>query len=185
MNARQGFVGQSVERREDTRFLTGRGQYTDDITLPGQTHGVFLRSPHAHARIKSINTTAAAKAPGVVAIFNGEPFKGVGGLPCGWLINSLDGTPMKEPKHPVLADGKVRYVGDRVALVVAETLAQAQAARDLIEVEYEVLTPVIDTAKATAIAANVHDAAPGNRCYHWGSGDIKSDHAPVVIDLAV
>jgi carbon-monoxide dehydrogenase large subunit len=171
MNARQGFVGQSVERREDTRFLTGRGQYTDDITLPGQTHGVFLRSPHAHARIKSINSAAAAKAPGVVAIFTGEPFKGVGGLPCGWLINSLDGTPMKEPKHPVLADGKVRYVGDRVALIVAETLAQAQAARDLIEVEYEVLTPVIDTAKATAIASNVHDEAPGNLCYHWGIGD--------------
>ncbi|MFN9744723.1 MAG: xanthine dehydrogenase family protein molybdopterin-binding subunit [Betaproteobacteria bacterium] len=171
MNARQGFVGQSVERREDTRFLTGRGQYTDDITLPGQTHGVFLRSPHAHARIKSIDTSAAAKAPGVVAVFTGEPFKGVGGLPCGWLINSLDGTPMKEPKHPVLADGKVRYVGDRVALVVAETLAQAQAARDLIEVDYEVLTPVIDTAKATAIASNVHDDAPGNLCYHWGIGD--------------
>ncbi|MCA3240324.1 MAG: xanthine dehydrogenase family protein molybdopterin-binding subunit [Rubrivivax sp.] len=171
MNARQGFVGQSVERREDTRFLTGRGQYTDDINLPGQTHGVFLRSPHAHARIKSIDSSAAAKAPGVVAIFNGEPFKGVGGLPCGWLINSLDGTPMKEPKHPVLADGKVRYVGDRVALIVAETLAQAQAARDLIEVEYEVLTPVIDTAKATDIASNVHDEAPGNLCYHWGIGD--------------
>jgi len=171
MNARQGFVGQSVERREDTRFLTGRGQYTDDITLPGQTHGVFLRSPHAHARIKSIDTSAAAKAPGVVAVFTGEPFKGVGGLPCGWLINSLDGTPMKEPKHPVLADGKVRYVGDRVALVVAETLAQAQAARDLIAVDYEVLTPVVDTAKATAIASNVHDDAPGNLCYHWGIGD--------------
>ena len=171
MNARQGFVGQSVERREDTRFLTGRGQYTDDITLPGQTHGVFLRSPHAHARIKSISTAAAAKAPGVVAVFTGEPFKGVGGLPCGWLINNLDGTPMKEPKHPVLADGKVRYVGDRVALIVAETLAQAQAARDLIEVEYEVLAPVIDTAKATAIASNVHDEAPGNLCYHWGIGD--------------
>ena len=171
MNARQGFVGQSVERREDTRFLTGRGQYTDDITLPGQTYGVFLRSPHAHARIKSIDTSAAAKAPGVVAVFTGEPFKAVGGLPCGWLINSLDGTPMKEPKHPVLADGKVRYVGDRVALVVAETLAQAQAARDLIAVDYEVLTPVVDTAKATAIASNVHDDAPGNLCYHWGIGD--------------
>ncbi len=171
MNARQGFVGQAVERREDARFLTGRGQYTDDITLPGQTYGVFLRSPHAHARIKSLNTSAAAKAPGVVGVFTGEHFKTVGGLPCGWLINSLDGTPMKEPKHPVLADGKARYVGDRVALVVAETLQQAQAARDLIEVDYEVLTPVVDTAKATAIASNVHDDAPGNLCYHWGIGD--------------
>ena len=142
MNARQGFIGQSVKRREDTRFLTGKGQYTDDITLPGQTHGYFLRSPYAHATIKSLDTAAAAAAPGVVAILTGEHFKAVGGLPCGWLINSLDGTPMKEPKHPVLADGKVRYVGDRVALVVAETLEQAKAAAELIEVDYDELTPV-------------------------------------------
>ena len=148
MNARQGFVGQSVERREDARFLTGQGQYTDDITLPGQTYAAFLRSPHAHARIKSLDTTAAAKAPGVVGIFTGEHFKAVGGLPCGWLINSLDGTPMKEPKHPVLADGKVRYVGDRVAMVVAETVEQARAAASLIDVDYEVLSPVVDTARA-------------------------------------
>ena len=132
MNARQGFVGQSVERREDARFLTGQGQYTDDITLPGQTYAAFLRSPHAHARIKSLDTTAAAKAPGVVGIFTGEHFKAVGGLPCGWLINSLDGTPMKEPKHPVLADGKVRYVGDRVAMVVAETVEQVLGVREQI-----------------------------------------------------
>ena len=124
MNARQGFIGQAVKRREDGRFLTGTGQYTDDITLHGQTYGVFLRSPHAHATIVSLSTTAAATAPGVLGIYTGEHFKAVGGLPCGWLINNIDGTPMKEPKHPVLADGKVRYVGDRVALVVAETQAQ-------------------------------------------------------------
>lgn len=171
MNARQGFVGQSVERREDARFLTGRGQYTDDISLQGQTYGYFLRSPYAHARIQSLDTTDAAKAPGVLGIFTGEHFKAVGGLPCGWLINSLDGNPMKEPKHPVLADGKVRYVGDRVALVVAETLEQAKDAAALIEVEYEELTPVIDTAKAAGAAAKVHDDAPANVCYHWGIGD--------------
>ena len=84
--------------------------YTDDISLPGQTYAYFLRSPYAHARIRSLNTAEAAKAPGVLGIFTGEHFKAVGGLPCGWLINSLDGQPMKEPKHPVLADGKVRYV---------------------------------------------------------------------------
>jgi CO/xanthine dehydrogenase Mo-binding subunit len=171
MNARQGFVGQSVERREDARFLTGQGQYTDDITLPGQTYAAFLRSPHAHARIKSLDTTAAAKAPGVVGIFTGEHFKAVGGLPCGWLINSLDGTPMKEPKHPVLADGKVRYVGDRVAMVVAETVEQARAAASLIDVDYEVLTPVVDTARAFGAGSAVHDEAPDNQCYHWGIGD--------------
>jgi carbon-monoxide dehydrogenase large subunit len=171
MNARQGFVGQSVERREDARFLTGRGQYTDDISLQGQTYGYFLRSPYAHARITSLDTTEAAKAPGVLGIFTGEHFKAVGGLPCGWLINSLDGTPMKEPKHPVLADGKVRYVGDRVALVVAETLEQAKDAAALIEVDYEELTPVVDTAKAGSAATAVHDEAPANVCYHWGIGD--------------
>ncbi|HSW21282.1 MAG TPA: xanthine dehydrogenase family protein molybdopterin-binding subunit, partial [Burkholderiaceae bacterium] len=172
MNAPQAaFVGKSVERREDARFLTGRGQYTDDITLPGQTYGVFLRSPHAHARIKKLDTAAAAKAPGVLGIFTGEHFKQVGGLPCGWLINSLDGTPMKEPRHPVLADGKVRYVGDRVALVVAETREQADAAMQLIEVDYDELPAVVDAAKASKASALVHDDAPENRCYHWGIGD--------------
>jgi aerobic carbon-monoxide dehydrogenase large subunit len=171
MNARQGFIGQSVERREDSRFLTGKGQYTDDISLPGQTHAFFLRSPYAHARITSIDTSAAAKAPGVVGILTGDHFKAVGGLPCGWLINSLDGQPMKEPKHPVLADGKVRYVGDRVALVVAETLEQAEAAAALIEVAYEELTPVVDALTAPQIASSVHDEAPDNRVYQWGIGD--------------
>ncbi len=174
MNARQGFIGQSVERREDGRFLTGKGQYTDDISLQGQTYAWFLRSPYAHARIKKLDTAAAAAAPGVLGIFTGEHFKAVGGLPCGWLINSLDGTPMKEPKHPVLADGKVRYVGDRVAMVVAETLEQAKAAGALIEVDYEELTPVVDTAKAYnagAKAEPVHVEAPDNRCYLWGIGD--------------
>ena len=160
MNAKEGFIGQSVVRREDARFLTGRGQYTDDITLQGQTYAAFLRSPHAHARITSISTAEAAKAPGVLAILTGEHFKAVGGLPCGWLINNIDGTPMKEPKHPVLADGKVRYVGDRVALVVAETLEQAQAARNLIEVEYEVIAPVIDLATVNQAPTSVHDEAP-------------------------
>ena len=171
MNARQGFIGQSVERREDSRFLTGKGQYTDDITMPGQTHAFFLRSPYAHARITSIDTSAAAKAPGVVGILTGDHFKAVGGLPCGWLINSLDGQPMKEPKHPVLADGKVRYVGDRVALVVADTLEQAEAAAALIDVVYEELTPVVDALTAPQIKASVHDEAPDNRVYQWGIGD--------------
>ena len=171
MNARQGFIGQSVVRREDQRFLTGVGQYTDDISLQGQTYGYFLRSPHAHARITSLNTGAAAKADGVLGIFTGEHFKAVGGLPCGWLINNIDGTPMKEPKHPVIADGKVRYVGDRVALIVAESLEQAKAAATLIEVDYEVLPAVIDIGNITGTGANVHDDAPGNRCFQWQIGD--------------
>ena len=171
MNARQGFVGQPVKRREDARFLTGRGQYTDDITLPGQTYGFFLRSPYAHARLTRVDTSAAQQAPGVLGVFTGEHFKAVGGLPCGWLIHSVDGTPMKEPKHPILADGKVRYVGDRVALVVAETLEQARAAAQLIEVDYEELPPVVDLAAPESAGAAVHDEAPDNRCYVWEIGD--------------
>lgn len=149
MNApQQGLIGQSVKRREDARFLTGRGQYTDDIVLPRQTFAYFLRSPYANARIKSVSTDAATAAEGVLGVFTGAHFREVGGLPCGWLINSLDGSPMKEPKHPILADGKARYVGDQVALVVAETYAQAKAAAQLIEVDYEELPPVVDCAEA-------------------------------------
>ncbi len=172
MNApKDGFIGQSVRRREDGRFLTGRGQYTDDIVLPRQTYAYFLRSPYAHARLKSIDTQAAAAAEGVLGVYTGEHFRAVGGLPCGWLIHSLDGTPMKEPKHPILADGKARYVGDQVALVVAESYAQAKAAAQLIEVDYEDLTPVVDTAAAKDAGSAVHDEAPDNVCYTWGIGD--------------
>jgi carbon-monoxide dehydrogenase large subunit len=100
-------IGQSLRRREDRRFVTGDGQYTDDVTLAGQTYAVFLRSPHAHARIRSIKLDAAKKAPGVVDIITGADLADakVGGLPCGWLIHSKDGAPMKEPGHPVLAQG--------------------------------------------------------------------------------
>jgi carbon-monoxide dehydrogenase large subunit len=172
MNAPQaGLIGQPIRRREDARFLTGRGQYTDDILLPRQTYAYFLRSPYAHARIRSIDTKTAAAAEGVLGVYTGEHFRAVGGLPCGWLINSLDGSPMKEPKHPILAGGKVRYVGDQVALVVAETYEQAKAAAQLIEVDYEDLTPVVDVAAAKDFGTAVHDEAPDNVCYTWGIGD--------------
>ena len=131
MNDRAGFIGKSVERKEDQRFLTGSGQYTDDIVLPNQSYAYFLRSPHAHAKIRGVDTKAAAAAPGVLAVFTGSDVAAVNGLPCGWLITSADGTPMKEPKHPILAEDKVRHVGDTVALVVAESVAQAKAAAAL------------------------------------------------------
>ncbi|MFN6993500.1 MAG: xanthine dehydrogenase family protein molybdopterin-binding subunit, partial [Aquincola tertiaricarbonis] len=174
MNARQGFIGQSVPRREDARFLTGRGQYTDDITLPRQTYGIFVRSPYAHARLTRVDTAAAQAAPGVLGVYTGEHLKDVGGLPCGWLINSTDTTPMKEPKHPILALDKVRYVGDRVALVVAETLQQAKEAAALVEVDYEELPAVVDVAKAAQVAAAggaLHAESPDNQCYLWAIGD--------------
>ena len=168
-----GPIAQSVLRREDKRFLTGTGMYTDDVALPGQTYGYFLRSPHAHARIRSIDTAAAAKAPGVVRIFTGADLADakVGGLPCGWLIHSKDGSPMKEPPHPVLAQGKVRHVGDQVALVVAESVKQAKDAAELIEVDYEELPAVIDITTAAGAASSVHDDVPGNVCYDWGHGN--------------
>ncbi len=166
-------IGKPLLRREDSRFLTGAGQYTDDVVLPGQTFGVFLRSPYAHARIKSIDTSKAAAAQGVVRIFTGQDLADakVGGLPCGWLIHSKDGSPMKEPPHPVLAQGKVRHVGDQVALVVAETAFQARDACELIEVDYEVLTPVIDITSADGAGSAVHDEVPSNVCYDWGHGN--------------
>ncbi|HET7260745.1 MAG TPA: xanthine dehydrogenase family protein molybdopterin-binding subunit [Casimicrobiaceae bacterium] len=167
-----GYIGQSLRRKEDRRFLTGAGQYTDDVTSPHQTHAYFVRSPHAHAKIRSIDTSKAAKAPGVVAIYTGGDLEGVGGLPCGWLITSVDGTPMKEPPHPVLAKGKVRHVGDQVALVVAETRNQAKDAAELVEVDYEVLPAVTNPVEALATGApQIHDEAPGNHCYTWALGD--------------
>jgi aerobic carbon-monoxide dehydrogenase large subunit len=166
-------IGQSLRRREDVRFLTGAGQYTDDVVLPGQSYGFFLRSPYAHARVKSINLAQAKAAPGVIGIFTGADLAEakVGGLPCGWLITSKDGTPMKEPPHPILAQGKVRHVGDQVALVVAESSLQARDAAELIEVDYEELTPVIDMAGAEVLGSAVHDDVPDNVCYDWGHGD--------------
>ena len=182
MTARQGFIGQSVPRREDARFLTGRGQYTDDITLPQQTYGIFVRSPYAHARLTRVDTAAAQAAPGVLGVYTGEHFKDVGGLPCGWLINSIDSTPMKEPKHPILALDKVRYVGDRVALVVAGTLQQAKDAAALVEVDYEELPAVVDVAKAAQVAAAggaLHAEAPDNQCYLWSIGDSAGTDAAI------
>lgn len=167
-------IGQSIKRKEDYRFLTGTGTYTDDVTLPGQTHACFLRSPHAHAKIRGIDTSRARAAPGVVAVFTGEDLARarVNGLPCGWLITDVNGQPMKEPPHPPLAQGKVRHVGDQVAVVIAETLNQAKDAAELIEVDYEVLPAVVSPADARKPGAPVvHDSAPDNTCYVWALGD--------------
>ena len=126
-------IGASPKRREDIRFLTGTGQYTDDFNLTGQAYAVFARSTVANGRIRAVDTGAAAAMPGVLAVFTGEDFADVGGNPAGWYIESRDGTPMREPKRPVLAHGKVRHVGDAYAAVVAETQEQAEAAAEAIE----------------------------------------------------
>jgi len=167
-------IGAAIRRKEDARFLTGAGQFTDDVRVPNQTYAYFLRSPHAHAKIRKIEKTAAAKAPGVVGIFTGSDLAAanVNGLPCGWLITDVNGQPMKEPPHPALAQGKVRYVGDQVAVVIAETYTQAKDAAEKIEVDYETLPAVIDAVDALKKGAPVvHEAAPDNRCYLWSLGD--------------
>ena len=167
-------IGESLRRKEDHRFLTGAGNYTDDINLANQTHCIFVRSPHAHATIKSIDIAEALKMPGVVGIFSGKDIEGkMGGLPCGWLINNPDGTPMKEPMHPILAIKKVRYVGDHVAMVVAETVEQAKDAAEAVVVDYDVhqaLVSVADAAKKQS-GVTLHDEAPDNQCYKWTLGD--------------
>ncbi|NDA46939.1 MAG: hypothetical protein EBY21_06620, partial [Alphaproteobacteria bacterium] len=160
--------------REDFRFLTGKGHYTDDINRPGQAHAFFLRSPHAHAEILKIETSAAQSMPGVLAVFTGADLAAdkIGGLICGWMIHSKDGSPMKAGSHPALAQGKVRYVGDHVAVIIAETLEQARVAAEHIKVDYKVLPAVIDMEAAVRPgSAVVHDVAPDNRVYQWHLGD--------------
>jgi len=168
-------IGAAVRRKEDIRFLTGRGTYTDDINRPGQAHAYILRSSQAHARIRGIDLAAAKAAPGVVAIFTGADMAAdnVGGLPCGWLVKNKDGSPMNEPAHPPLVIDRVRHVGDHIAVVIAETRAQARDAAELIQVDFEALPAVVDSLDALKPGApQVHDAAaPGNLCYDWELGD--------------
>jgi len=167
-------IGAGVKRKEDHRFITGQGRYTDDINRPGQAHAYFLRSPHAHAKIKSIDTSEARNAKGVVAIFTGKDIAAdkIGGLICGWMITSKDGSPMKAGAHPALALDTVRYVGDHVAIVIAETHAQARDAAELMNVDYQDLPVVTDPAKAQAPGApQIHAEAPKNTIYQWEIGN--------------
>ncbi|MCH8167386.1 MAG: xanthine dehydrogenase family protein molybdopterin-binding subunit [Proteobacteria bacterium] len=160
-------IGASSLRREDVRFLTGKGQYTDDINRPGQAYAYFLRSDVAHGTINGVDTTAASAAPGVLRVFTAADLEGVGGIPCGWLITDKNGDPMKEPKHPILAEGKVNHVGDPIAVVVAESLNQARDAAELIDPDISELAAVIDMRAAISGGPAVHTEAPDNICYDW------------------
>ncbi len=173
-------IGASVRRKEDLRFVTGKGQYTDDISRPGEARAVFIRSPHAHARIKRVDTKAAAAMRGVLAVLTGAELAGdkIGNLICGWMIHSKDGSPMKMSAHPAIASGKACYVGDPVAVVVAETLAQARDAAEQVNVDYEVLAAVTDPAKAQSSPA-IHEVAPKNTIYQWHLGDAKAADAAI------
>jgi aerobic carbon-monoxide dehydrogenase large subunit len=173
-------IGASILRKEDRRFLTGRGTYVADIKRPDMTFGVFVRSPHAHARIKAIDLTGALALPGVVAVLTGDDLKrdGVGGIPCGWCVTGKGGVPMKEPPHPALAQGKVRYVGDAVAFVIAETLADAYDAGAAMVVEYDVLPAAAGLLNALKPGAPViFDEIPDNICYDWDLGDREATEA--------
>ena len=175
-----GFIGASLKRKEDARFLTGRGRYTDDINLPGQLYAHLLRSTVAHANLGSVDTSAAEAAPGVHAVFTGPDMEGVGGVPTGWLIHSKDGSPMVEPAHPPMAIGKVRHVGEIVAIVVAETRDQAREAAALIDVDYQDLPAVASLEAARADGAPlVWDEADGNLCYDWEVGDRAAAEAAI------
>jgi carbon-monoxide dehydrogenase large subunit len=166
-------LGSSIKRREDPRFITGKGNYTDDIKLPGQTHAVFVRSPHAHARIRRIDASRALQHPHVVAVFTGKDMAGVNSLPCGWLLPEL-----RIPPHMPLAVEKACYVGDPVAVVIAETSAAAKDAAELVQVDWEVLPSVTATEKAAAKGApQIHEVAPGNVAFKWQIGDAAATEA--------
>ena len=168
------FIGQSVKRTEDRRFLTGKGKYVDDMVLEGMTYATIVRSHLAHAKILSLDTSACEAAPGVVAVFTGKDIEAaeIGGVPCGWQVDFKNGDTMKEPPHPLLVADKVRFMGDAVAIVIAETSAQAKDGAELIQVDYQELEAVVEGPQALVEGAPlVHDDVPSNTCYDWELGD--------------
>ena len=186
-------IGASVRRKEDFRFLTGKGKYTDDLNRPGQAHAYFLLSPHARAKINGIDTSAAKQAPGVVDVFTAADLAadGVSGPICGWVVTQKNGEPHKSPAVSALASDRINYIGEQVAIVVAETLAQAKDAAELIEVNYQPQPAVIKMKDALADgAAQLHDDVPGNLCFDWEIGDkaatdaaFKKAHHVTKIDI--
>jgi len=172
-------IGSRVERKEDKKFLTGKGRYTSDINLANQTYAYFIRSPHARATISKVDISKASKAPGVVRILTGNDLAKdkIGGLIAGWKIVSQDGTDMKCPPHPPLANNTVNFVGDHVAVVIAETLDQAKDAAEKVRVDYKVLKAVVNTGDAMNSKA-IHDGIDKNLCYDFLLGDKgKTDEA--------
>jgi aerobic carbon-monoxide dehydrogenase large subunit len=165
--------GSGIRRREDPRLITGQATYTDDIKLTGMVHAAILRSPHAHARIRSIDTSAAQSAPGVLAVYTGADTDGVlDPLPCAWIPPNSD---VKAVPYPAIAKDVVRYVGDAVAVVVAENRCQAEDALELINVDYETLPAVVNPEEAMQEGApQLHQDAPNNRAFHWvaAGGDV-------------
>jgi carbon-monoxide dehydrogenase large subunit len=175
-------IGARVTRKEDKRFITGAGRYVDDMVVPGMKHAVFVRSPHAHAQIKKIDVKQAQAMPGVVAVLTGKELKadGIGNLICGWMIHSKDGSPMKMGAWSPLAFDRVRYVGDAVAIVIADTKGEARDAAEAVEVTYKELKAVVDAVKALEKGApQLHPEADGNLIFDWEIGDAKATDAAI------
>ncbi|WP_037546749.1 xanthine dehydrogenase family protein molybdopterin-binding subunit [Stappia stellulata] len=173
-------IGARVTRREDKRFIIGKGRYTDDMNVAGMCHAAFVRSPHAHAKVASLDADAARAMPGVIAVLTGEELAadGVGNLICGWMIHSKDGTPMKMGAWRALEHETVRHVGQAVAVVVAETRAQARDAADAVVVDYDALDAVVDSLDALKPGApQIHPEAEGNLIYDWEIGDEAATEA--------
>ncbi|SHL35214.1 xanthine dehydrogenase family protein molybdopterin-binding subunit [Roseibium suaedae] len=173
-------IGARALRKEDKRFITGKGRYTDDMTLPRMTYAAFVRSPHAHAKVVSIDASAALEMPGVEAVLTGEQLvgDGIGNLICGWMIHSKDGTPMKMGAWRALEPETVRFVGQAVAVVIADTQGQARDAAESVVVEYEELNAVVSTIDALKGGApQLHPEAPGNLIYDWDIGDEAATNA--------
>ena len=174
--------GASIKRREDPRFITGKGNYTDDLKLAGMTYAAFVRSPHAHARIKSINVSKARALPGVVAVFTGADMTGVNSLPCGWDLRKEKNIPgvvqdLAMVPHMPLSSDAARHVGDPVAVVIADSQDAANDAAEQVAVDWEVLPSVTATdGAAKAGAAQIHAGAPGNVAFKWelGGGDVDA-----------
>src|SRR5882762_7792495 len=167
-------IGASVVRKEDRRFITGKGRYVDDVKLVGMSYAHFVRSPHAHAKVKSIDSSAATSMPGVLAVLTGQQIVDdkVGNLICGWGITSKDGSPMKMGAWPAMAPETVRFVGQAVAVVIAETKNQAKDAAEAVVVDYEEMPVVADIRAAIKPGAEqLHPEAAGNVIYDWTIGD--------------
>lgn len=177
-----GCIGDAVLRKEDKQFLLGNGQFVDDIRISGELHAVFVRSPHAHADILSIDTANAHALPSVVDILTGREMErdGIGSIPFMWVMNNADGSPMNQPKRWGLARNRVRHVGEPVAVVIAETASAAEDAAEAVLVDYRPRAAVTNSRSALDPSAPLlHDDAPGNEVYTWGRGDAAATDAAI------
>ena len=177
-------IGASVKRKEDVRFITGNGRYTDDINQPGQTYAVFLRSPYARARIGEIDISGALAVQGVLSVLTGADMAadGLGDIPCGWLVKQKDGSDMVSAPHPPLAHSVVNYVGEPYGIVIAETLAAAREGAELVMADFAELDAVVDLAGATS-AEQIHEGVSGNLAYDWELGE-KADTEAALANAA-